>query len=189
MKPYAALALLLTTLLLSACGFHLRGTAFYNNLPFETVYVALPEASVFGRELLRNLRASNKTKVVANANEAKVILEIVDEKKTRSFLSLNVQGRAREYSLSYQVLFRVRDNNNAELLGVTRLAASRTLVYNELLALGREQEEDSLYREMQTDLVQQILRRLATIKLPSQEQKKAHHTPDSPLKEPNATAP
>jgi LPS-assembly lipoprotein len=41
------------------------------------------------------------------------------------------------------------------------------LLFSESHALARESEEEMLYRDMQTDLVQQVMRRLAAIKLPA----------------------
>jgi LPS-assembly lipoprotein len=174
-----ALVLFLSAALLSACGFHLRGSTLYDDLPFKSVYVVLPDASQFGVEFMRNLRASAKTKVVNDPKEAEVILEVMNEKKTKSILSLNVQGRAREYALAYEVQFRVRDGKNTELLVPTKITLSRTLIFNELHALARESEEELLYRDMQTDLVGQMLRRLAAVKMTA--------TPQA--KEQNATAP
>jgi LPS-assembly lipoprotein len=175
----STLILLLTAALLSACGFHLRGSTLYDDLPFKSVYVILPDVSQFGVEFMRNLRTSSKTKVVTDRKEAEVVVEVMNEKKTKSILSLNVQGRVREYSLAYEVQFRVRDSKNADLLAPSKIVLNRTLIFNELHALARESEEELLYRDMQTDLVGQVLRRLAAVKIPA--------TP--PAKEQNATTP
>lgn len=185
MKRYAALALLLAASLLSACGFHLRGSTLYDALPFKSVYVILPDASQFGVEFMRNLRASTTTKVLDNPKDAQVVIEIMNEKKTKSILSMNVQGRAREYSLGYEIMFRVRDGKNTELLVPTKITLKRTLIFSEVHALARESEEDSLYRDMQTDLVQQVLRRLAAVKMTDASPKSA----DTPVKATNAAAP
>ena len=165
MKRTTALILLLTASLLSACGFHLRGATLYDDLPFKSAYVILPDGSLFGVEFMRNLRASTKTKVVNDPREAQVIVEVMQEKKTKSILSLNVQGRAREYSLRYEITIRARDSKNTILLAPVKIAQTRTLTFDESHALARESEEDLLYRDMQTDLVQQVLRRLAAIKM------------------------
>ena len=44
-------------------------------------------------------------------------------------------------------------------------AAAATLTYTETAALAKEQEEAFLYRAMQTDIVSQVLRRLASVRL------------------------
>ncbi len=184
MKRTTTLILLLTASLLSACGFHLRGATLYDDLPFKSAYVVLPDGSLFGVEFMRNLRASTTTKVVNNPNEAQVVIEVMNEKKTKSIQSINVQGRAREYALRYEVTFRVRDAKNTQFLAPTKIAQTRTLIFNELHALARESEEDLLYRDMQTDLVQQVLRRLAAVKMTPHTPK----APDTPAKAAHATA-
>jgi LPS-assembly lipoprotein len=162
-----ALVLLATAALLSACGFHLRGSTVQDSLPFKSIFVVIPDSSQFGVELKRHLRASAKTAVVADPQNAQVVMDVTVEKKSKAFLSLNVQGRAREYSLTYELRFRVRDAKNREVLAPTTLVAKRTLLFSESHALARESEEEMLYRDMQTDLVQQVMRRLAAIKLPA----------------------
>ena len=41
----------------------------------------------------------------------------------------------------------------------------RSLTYTENAALAKEQEEAFLYRAMQSDIVSQVLRRLASVRL------------------------
>ena len=70
----------------------------------------------------------------------------------------------RQYLLSYNIVFRVLDKQGKELLGNTQLLLTRPIDFNETQLLAKEQEEALLYKDMQTDLVQQIMRRLAAIK-------------------------
>jgi LPS-assembly lipoprotein len=166
-RTYTFVFLILTAFMLTACGFHMRGSSDHDRLPFKTILVVIPDASTFGVELKRNLRASGDTVVVSDPKEAQVIMDVMLEKKTKAILSLNVQGRAREYSLIYDLRFRVRNNKGKELLAPTVISLKRTLIFSESHALARESEEDMLYRDMQTDLVQQVMRRLAAIKIPA----------------------
>ena len=48
-----------------------------------------------------------------------------------------------------------------ELIPDTELLQQREISYNEAIALAKEAEEALLFRNMQTDIVQQLLRRLA----------------------------
>ena len=162
-----ALALLLAVTLLSSCGFHMRGSAAHDKLPFKSIHIVIPDSSTFGIELKRNLRATGDTIVVADPKNAQVIMDVTGEKKSKAILSLNVQGRVREYTLVYELRFRVRDSKNKQILAPTRMALSRTLIFSESHALARENEEEMLYRDMQTDLVQQVMRRLSAMKLPA----------------------
>jgi LPS-assembly lipoprotein len=164
-KRRFALALALAPLMmLSACGFYLRGSGPQANLPFKTVYVGFPESSSFGKELRRYIVGTGGTVVVDNPKAAEAIIDVLSESRQKVILSLNSQGRVREYTLNYRLAFRVTDNKGAQLLPPTDLIATRTLTFNESQVLAKEAEEAALYRDMQSDLVQQLLRRIAAIK-------------------------
>ena len=60
-----------------------------------------------------------------------------------------------------RIRFRLRNQQGVELIPPTELVQQRDVSYNESIALAKEAEEALLYRNMQTDLVQQLLRRLA----------------------------
>jgi LPS-assembly lipoprotein len=149
---------------LSACGFQLRGTGGQYNMPFKTIYLAFPDNSSLGTELRRNLRGSDKVEVVADEAKAEARFEVLSENRAKSILSLNSQGRVREYMLTYTLVFRVRNARGEEVLGATEIILKRPLTFNESQVLAKESEEALLYRDMQADLVQQILRRLSAVK-------------------------
>jgi LPS-assembly lipoprotein len=155
-----ALAMMAT---LTACGFKLRGSEGYN-LPFHSIYVAFPESSPLGAELRRNLRGLEGLAVLDTATGAEAQLDVVSENRGKTILSLNSQGRVREYLLTYTLVFKVRNGAGVELLAPTEIALKRNIAFNEDAVLAKETEEAVLIRDMQTDLVQQILRRLAAIK-------------------------
>ena len=149
---------------LSACGFELRGSGGQYNMPFKTIYLAFPDNSSLGTELRRNLRGSDKVEVVADEAKAEARFEVLSENRAKAILSLNSQGRVREYLLTYTLVFRVRNARGEEVLGATEIVLKRPLTFNESQVLAKESEEALLYRDMQADLVQQILRRLSAVK-------------------------
>ncbi|OEZ62176.1 LPS assembly lipoprotein LptE [Duganella sp. HH105] len=160
----AVLALALTV---SACGFHLRGDGGHYTLPFPTMYIGLPEASPLAIDLKRNIRANGGTTVVNAAKDADGVVEVIsdpEKTRTKTILSLNSNGRVRQYLLSYNIVFRVLDKQGKELLGSTQILLTRPIDFNETQLLAKEQEEALLYKDMQTDLVQQMMRRIAAIK-------------------------
>jgi LPS-assembly lipoprotein len=160
----ARLLLVSLVLLLSACGFQLRGSNGQSSMPFHSIYLAFPDTSALGIELKRNLRGGDGVTVVSEADKAEAQLDVISEARGKTILSLNSQGRVREYLLTYTLVFRVRDTKGAVLLAPTEIALKRSISFNENQTLAKESEEVLLYRDMQTDLVQQILRRLAAIK-------------------------
>ncbi len=159
-----AVASLLVAASLTACGFQLRGSSGQYNMPFQSIYLAFPETSPLGTELKRNLRAGDSVRIESDASKAQALFDVLGETRGKSILSLNSLGRVREYSLSYTLVFRVRDANNKELLAPTEITLRRNIAFDESQVLAKESEEALLYRDMQSDLVQQILRRLAAIK-------------------------
>jgi LPS-assembly lipoprotein len=163
MRALRALAVsLLCAAVLSACGFQLRGSDGRAAIPFKTIYVGVAETSPLGIELRRNIRARD-TEIVSDPKAAEAIIEVLDEGRDRVIQSLNSQGRIREIALMYRLRFRVKDAASKELLAPTEIILKRNISFNESQAIAKEKEEELLYRDMQSDLVQQILRRLSAL--------------------------
>jgi LPS-assembly lipoprotein len=149
-------------LLVAGCGFRLRGTA---NVPFETLY--LPGAtSGLALDLKRYIQAGTKARVVDDPKNADAVLEFTEEARQKEILSLTGTGRVREFQLRYRVGFRVHDGKGADYVPVSTIQLTRDVTFNDAEILAKEQEEQLLFRDMQTDMVQQILRRLAAAKPP-----------------------
>jgi LPS-assembly lipoprotein len=147
-------------LVLAGCGFQLRGTA---DVPFETIYVPSSGGGI-GLELRRNIQAGTKAKVVDDVKQAEAVLEFTQEAREKEILSLTGTGRVREFQLRYRVGFRVHDGKGREFLPVNTVVLVRDISFNDTDVLAKEAEEQLLYRDMQSDMVQQILRRLAVAK-------------------------
>ncbi len=156
MRVLAVLALVGLT---AACGFQLRGQA---NLPFETLYVAVPEISQLGTELKRNIIAGTRTKLVNDQSQAQAILSVSAEDRSKTILSFDTSGRVREFQLRYRLSFRVHDARGRDYLPQSEIRLTRDISFNDSQVLAKETEELLLYRDMQSDMVQQILRRLSS---------------------------
>jgi len=156
-----ALALALA-LLLAGCGFRLRGTA---EVPFETLYVPGATSGI-ALDLKRNIQAGTKARVVDDPSKADAVLQFTEETRQKEILSLTGTGRVREFQLRYRVAFRVHDGKGAEYVPPNTIQLTRDVTFNDAEILAKEQEEQLLFRDMQIDMVQQILRRLAAAKRP-----------------------
>jgi LPS-assembly lipoprotein len=159
MKTFAAMLLML---LLAGCGFQLRGSA---SLPFETLHVQAPVSSQFGTQLRRLITSGSSTRIVEVAKGADATLVLVNELREKNILSLSGGGRVREYQLKYRMSYRLLDRNAVEIIPVTEIALVRDFSFNDSEALSKEAEEALLFRDMQSDAVQQLLRRLQVVKL------------------------
>ncbi len=155
-----ALALLAcAALTLAGCGFKLRGQT---DFPFETINV--PQASQLGIELQRSIAAaSERTKVVPAPADADAVLTVLTEQQEKVILSLNTQGRVREFQLRYRVVYRVSTPKGLDFVPPTSVVLTRDITFNDQV-LAKETEEGLLYAEMRSDMVQQIIRRLARAK-------------------------
>ena len=160
-KP-VALSLLLAVLL-AGCGFQLRGTAA---LPFDTLFMPPTTVAGVALELKRNIQAGTRTTVVNDRKSAEAVLEFTQEVREKIILSLAANGRVREFQLRYSVGFRVHDGKGGEFLPPSTVRLTRDITFNDSDVLAKETEEQLLYRDMQSDMVQQIMRRLAGAQRP-----------------------
>ena len=152
----AAFAIALT-LLIAGCGFQLRGTAA---LPFDTLYIPNTTGGV-ALDLKRNIQSGTRTAVVDDPKKAEAVLEFTQEAREKHILSLAATGRVREYQLRYRVSFRVHDGKGGEFLPANTIQLTRDISFNDTDVLAKETEEQLLYRDMQFDMVQLVMRRLS----------------------------
>jgi len=154
---------LATVVAIAGCGFHLRGDVDY---AFSTLFVNSPASTPFTFELKRAL-AGGGTKLVDTAAAAEAILDVAPVGDDKQVLSLSGGGRVREFLLSKRVSFSLHDASGRDWLPAAEILLRRTYTFNESEVLAREAQELRLNKEMQTDLVQQIVRRLQAAKRPS----------------------
>jgi LPS-assembly lipoprotein len=154
---YPSSFIVIAVLLLSGCGFQLRGAA---HLPYETLHVAASTTSTFATQLRRAVTSGSQTKVVDNPKEAQATLHVLSEQRQKAILSLSGGGRVREFQLIYLVSYRVADKDNKELRAPTQIRLHRDFSFNDSDTLSKESEEALLYRDMQTDAVNQLMRQL-----------------------------
>jgi LPS-assembly lipoprotein len=154
-------AVLLVAAAAGGCGFQLRTLP---SLPFERIaLVGFDERSPMAAELRRAL--STRATVVAAPAQAQVVLQAIDDRRDRVIVAKTAAAQVRELTLRQTLRFRVQTPYGRELIGTTELGLARDLTYNETIALAKQQEADELYREMQTDIAGQVMRRLAAIAL------------------------
>ncbi|MBA3996937.1 MAG: hypothetical protein C0489_02100 [Candidatus Accumulibacter sp.] len=146
---------------LSACGFQLRGAYA---LPYDSLYLALPDYSEIGAELRRAIRASGSTKLAERADEAQARFVPTIDARERVILSLSGTGRVRELRLRYRYGYRIVDAKGLDLVPPGEIELTRDMTYDDSNVLSKEQEENLLWRDMQSDMVQQLMRRLTAVK-------------------------
>jgi LPS-assembly lipoprotein len=158
-KAFFALVVLF---LLAGCGFQLRGTA---DVPFHSIYLPADSAGI-ALDLRRNIQAGTNARVVDDPKQAEALMSFSHELREKEILSLTGAGRVREFRLRYRVGFRVHDGKGGDFVPQTELQLTRDVSFNDAEVLAKEAEEQLLFRDMQADMVQQILRRLSAARRP-----------------------
>lgn len=145
--------------LLAGCGFQLRRPA---QLQFGSIALTgFPKRSPLEEELRRQLL--QQVKVLESPDKADVILQSLDDVRERSVVASTAAAQVREITLRLKFNFRARTPGGRELIPRAELLLSRDLSTSETAALAKELEEAELFREMQADIVAQVLRRLAAV--------------------------
>ena len=154
-------AIVLAGAALSACGFELRRAPELN---FRTVQlIGFKPHSPLADELRQSIGSSQTTTVVEAAAQAQVQLEALADARDKSVVASTATGQVREIQVRARLTFRLRTPAGKELIAPTEIALSRDMSYSESVALAKEQEEALLYRAMQSDIVAQVMRRLAAV--------------------------
>lgn len=153
---------LAAALVLAGCGFQLRGSA---EVPFQSVHVSGATGGI-ALDLKRQIEAGTNAKVLDNPKEADAILYFDQEARDKEILSLSGTGRVREFRLIYRVTFRMTDGKGGEYVPRSTITITRDVPFNDAELLARETEEQLLFRDMQSDMVQQIMRRIAASRKP-----------------------
>lgn len=149
---------------LGACGFALRKAP---NFAFSTIYSGIAEGSALGNELNRNLESNRSVRVIRDPRQieqAQVILDVLGDQREKSVVGVNASGQVREFQLRIRFTFRLRTLQGKQLIAPTEILQQRDISFNESAVLAKEAEEVLLYRDMQSDIVQQVIRRLAAVR-------------------------
>jgi len=156
------------SLFLAGCGFQLRGVRAPVDLPFGTIFIALPTTSDLHAQLKRSIEATGKTRVVTDAKSAQVTLTIIGDSQAKNVLSLDTSGKVREFQLVRTLGFRVHDVAGRDWLPAAQIVGRRDMYFSDQQILAKEAEEAQLWRDMQSDLAYQMMRRLAAARPPAE---------------------
>ncbi|EHK64182.1 LPS assembly lipoprotein LptE [Achromobacter arsenitoxydans] len=176
-------------MLLSACGFALRGVT---PMPFERLYVGIPDNTQFGADVRRAVRAASpNTKLVDTPKEAQAILQQVSDSRTLREVSLNAQGRVESYELGINYTFRLIDAQGRALVPDTTLSIYREMPYDDQVVQAKQGQIDTLFKTMQRDLVSRLLRRITApdVHKAFEAAQQGEDTGETPLFNPNAPQP
>lgn len=160
-RVFAAASLGLAALSLSACGFRLRGR---EPLAFGSIALTgFAPRSPLARAFELALQARG-VQVLPDPARAELVLQALTEARERSVVATTAAAQVRELQLRLRLRWRAHTPAGRELTPVAELVLARDMSYSENLALAKQHEEEDLFREMQADVVAQVMRQLATVR-------------------------
>ncbi|AAZ27375.1 MULTISPECIES: LPS-assembly lipoprotein LptE [Colwellia] len=151
---------LLTTSLLSACGFQLRGDYLLDD-DLQTLYVSSSDIHGELTRLVKLNLTRNQVNVLKHSKADVPELRILSDKLDRRTLSLFSNGQVAEYELIYSVHYQVRFTG--EDARDFRFELYRDYQDDPNIALAKSRELSLLLSEMRTSAADKILRDLARI--------------------------
>lgn len=151
----------LANLGLAGCGFRLRGSQTF---AFQRIAIGPQPGGAVAQELRRAFGSAVRV-LAANEplSQAQLVLTVASEARERVVVGVNSSGQVRELQLRMRVRVQLRTAQGKDIIEGDDIAQQRDISYSESAALAKEAEEALLYRDMQSDIVQQILRRLAAV--------------------------
>lgn len=156
----ARLLLIASLLLLSACGFHLRG--LQRELPFRTV--AVTGSGDLARALRQDLEQLAGVSLKGNTADAEAEIRILaDVLHPRRIIALTRGGKVAEYQLRYTVEFAVFSADGRQLLAPATIELRREFPYDDQQALAKSDEEKRLIDHMRQQAIENVLRQVSTL--------------------------
>ncbi|MGG4580436.1 MULTISPECIES: LPS-assembly lipoprotein LptE [Alcaligenes] len=152
--------MILLSVVLTACGFHLKGVA---PLPFDTIYTNITDNSAFGANLRRTLSASSpQTRFVERPQDAEAILQQLSHSRNQREISINAKGQVEEYELQLTFVFELLDAKGRVILQPTTLNVIREVPYDAEAVQAKDSEIEMIFRDMEQSLINRIVRRLSS---------------------------
>jgi LPS-assembly lipoprotein len=153
--------LLLITLLMVGCGWHLKGQV---ELPIGLRILNL-EAAAVGFDTQKLLKQALLSNGVTLAQDAPYTLKILQDSAKKRTLAVKGNGKASEYELIQTLSFMVLDDQGIALTATIDATSYRTQLYDSEAVTGKAQEEQNLRRKMKRDNASKLLQRLQKVTL------------------------
>ena len=157
------LTYLLVSILITSCGFHLRGSQDFSKILPEVNVSGVNKYNDLGRDLLRSLASAN----VNVFDESIFILNITKDVFSKRVLSVDSAGQANQYELRYDVNFTLVQTVNSEkeqkiiyLIPAQSITEKREYLFDANLILATQDEENRLKEDMRQSVILQLMRRL-----------------------------
>jgi LPS-assembly lipoprotein len=142
----------------TACGFKLRGSV---SIPYKAIAITGSPSPLLRADLEMMILTGSDSKVVNNAKDADLILEIISELNTREILAYNANGQISAYRLNSRVAFQAIDQNGVDIVPEAEIYVTRDMDFSVSTVLATDVQQQQFTNAMRSDLSLQILRRVS----------------------------
>jgi len=156
MYKYSIVIYLIMSLMLTGCGFQLRGNI---DLPSDLKQVSVVSNKY--SDLVKNLNqrfSNNNIQVVDKSDKDLYRVKIVSETFNRRQLSINISGRVNEYELIYNIIYQISSPN--EKAKEEAMSLYRDYSFDENNIMGNTDREAQIKKEMTSNAASLIFTKL-----------------------------
>ena len=153
----------LPTLFTTACGFKLRGSV---SIPYKAIAITGTPSPLLRSDLEMMILTGSDSRVVNNAKDADLILDIIREVNSREILAYNSTGQISAYRLNSRVAFMATDQNGVDVVPESEIYVTRDMDFSVSTVLATDVQMAQFTNEMRSNLALQILRRVAATARP-----------------------
>ena len=150
---------LLMLLIISSCGYHMRGMT---EISFKTISLEGKELS-FTKNLKKVLN-SNKVAIVSSTENPELRVELLSEESEKRILSLSGQGLVREFEIFYRVRYRVKTIDSEIWSQENIIETRKDFTYSDSNLIGKEEEERQLNEAMHNEAITNLFNQIQLIK-------------------------
>jgi LPS-assembly lipoprotein len=147
-------------LLLSACGYHLRG-AIEMPSNMKNVYVEGGSAPLL--EQFKQVMKSSSAQLAGSRKDAGIVIKIANEAFNRRVLSLSTRGKSNEFELEYRLDYEFANAADAVLMPQQSVEVRREYYNDQQFMIAKDQEEAVIRNEMYQQAVQTIVNRARVV--------------------------
>ncbi len=151
-------------LLLTGCGFHLRGLAPLAP-PLQHLYIQSQGPYGLLEQKLRTSLPLTGVHVMPTPEGADTILVLSREDQSQQLISVGGTQQTRQYNLILTVIFAITDPAGNILVPPQSVSETRILTLQSSQILGTTNEQDALYQLMRQAVVYDIMNRLSSKKV------------------------
>ena len=150
---------LLMLLIISSCGFHMRGMT---EISFKTISLEGKELSFI--KVLKKVLNRNKVAIVSSTENPELRVELLSEESEKRILSLSGQGLVREFEIFYRVRYRVKTIDSEIWSQENIIETRRDFTYSDSNLIGKEEEERQLNEAMRNEAITNLFNQIQLIK-------------------------